>query len=137
MQTTIITAEAKPSKAALWTGRILMGVLILFLLFDAITKIFPPKYVIDASAKVGWTENTLRPLGITLLLSTLLYAIPRTTLFGSILLTAYLGGAVASNILAGFGGFNLIFPILFGILVWVGMGLTHSRHRTFIFSTLR
>ena len=137
MQTTIVTAEAKPSKAALWTGRILMGVLILFLLFDAITKIFPPKYVIDASAKVGWGESTLRPLGIVLLLSTIFYAIPRTTLFGAILLTAYLGGATASNILAGFAGFNMIFPVIFGILVWVGLALTHSRHRTFILSTLR
>lgn len=135
MQTTIVTAESSPSKAALWTGRILMGVLTLFLLFDAVTKIFPPKYVIDASAKVGWGENTLRPLGIVLLLSTILYAIPRTTLFGAILLTAYLGGATASNVLAGFTGFNMIFPVIFGILVWLGLVLTHSRHRTFIFST--
>lgn len=134
MQTTIVTAESTPSKAALWTGRILMGILILFLLFDAVTKIFPPKQVIDASAKVGWGVNTLRPLGIVLLLSTILYAIPRTTLFGAILLTAYLGGATASNILAGY---NFIFPIIFGLLIWAGLGLTHSRHRTLIFSTFR
>jgi hypothetical protein len=134
MQTTIITAEKAPSKAALWVGRILMGLLTLFLLFDAITKIFPPKYVIDASAKVGWSEDTLRPLGIILLLSTIFYVVPRTTLFGAILLTAYLGGATASNILAHF---NFIFPIIFGILIWVGLGLTHRQHRTIIFSTFR
>lgn len=137
MQTTIVTAESTPSKGALWTGRILMGILVLFLLFDAITKIFPPKYVIDASAKVGWGLNTLRPLGIVLLLSTIFYALSRTTLFGAILLTGYLGGATASNILAGFTGFSMLFPVIFGILVWVGLGLTHSRHRTFIFSTFR
>jgi hypothetical protein len=71
------------------------------------------------------------------LLSTILYAIPRTTFFGAVLLTGYLGGATASNILAGFTGFNMFFPIIFGTLVWVGLGLTHSRHRAVIFSTFR
>lgn len=134
MQTTITSTTTAPSKAALWTGRILKGLCTLFLLFDAVTKIFPSKYVIDASAKVGWTENTLRPLGLTLLVSTILYAIPRTGLLGAILLSAYLGGATASSILAGY---NFIFPIIFGILVWVGLALTHRRHGNAIFSTFR
>jgi hypothetical protein len=134
MQTTITNNATTPSKATLWTGRILMGICILFLLFDAVTKIFPNKYVLDASAKVGWTINTLRPLGIVLLLSTILYAIPRTTIFGAILVTAWMGGATASNILAGY---NFIFPIIFGILVWTGLGLTHSHHRNAIFSKFR
>jgi hypothetical protein len=134
MQTTISNNAQAPSKATLWTGRILMGICILFLLFDAITKIFPNKYVLDASAKVGWTIGTLRPLGIVLLLSTILYAIPRTTIFGAILVTAWMGGATASNILAGY---NFIFPIIFGILVWTGLGLTHSHHRKAIFSMFR
>ncbi len=134
MQTTIIATEKSPSKAALWTGRILKVLLILFLVFDAVTKIFPPKYVIDASAKVGWGESTLLPLGIILLLSTIFYAIPRTALFGAILLSAYLGGATASNILAHF---NFIFPIIFGILIWTALVLTHTSHRTAIFSTFR
>jgi hypothetical protein len=134
MQTTITNSTAIPSKGALWTGRVIMGICILFLLFDAITKIFPAKYVIDASAKVGWGVNTLRPLGTVLLLSTILYGIPRTTLFGAILLTAYLGGATASNILAGY---NFIFPIIFGILIWTGLGLTHRQHREIISSTFR
>jgi hypothetical protein len=134
MQTTITNSAAAPSRTALWTGRILKGLCTLFLLFDAISKVFPSKYVIDASAKVGWTENTLRPLGLVLLLSTILYAIPRTGLLGAVLLTAYLGGATASNILAGF---NFIFPIIFGILVWVGLALTHHRHGNAIRSTFR
>jgi hypothetical protein len=134
MQATVITTENAPSKAALWTGRILKGLCTLFLLFDAVTKIFPSKYVLDASAKVGWTANTLLPLGLVLLISTILYAIPRTGLLGAILLSAYLGGATASNILAGY---NFIFPIIFGILVWVGLALTHRRHGNAIFSTFR
>ncbi|HUB59771.1 MAG TPA: DoxX family protein [Puia sp.] len=134
MQTTIVTTEKSPSKAVLWTGRILMGICILFLLFDAITKIFPNKYVLDASAKIGWTIHTLRPLGIVLLLSTILYAIPRTTIFGAVLVTAWMGGATASDILAGY---NFIFPIIFGILVWTGLGLTHTHHRNAIFLKFR
>ena len=128
------TTDSASPKAVLWTGRILKTLLLLFLLFDAVTKIFPPKYVIDASAKVGWGENTIRPLGLVLLLSTVLYAIPRTGHLGAILLTAYLGGATASNILAGF---NFVFPVIFGILVWVGLSLTHRHHRTAIISTFR
>ena len=134
MQTTITSNQPTSSKATLWTGRVIMGISVLFLLFDAVTKIFPNKYVLDASAKVGWTIDTLRPLGIVLLLSTILYAIPRTTLFGAILVTAWMGGAIASNILAGY---NFIFPIIFGILVWTGLGLTHSTHRNTILSTFR
>jgi hypothetical protein len=134
MQTTITNNPQAPSKAMIWTGRIIMGISVLFLLFDAVTKIFPNKYVLDASAKVGWTINTLRPLGIVLLLSTVLYAIPRTTIFGAILVTAWMGGATASNILAGY---NFIFPIIFGILVWTGLGLTHSHHRNAILSKFR
>jgi hypothetical protein len=110
-----------------------MGICVLFLLFDAVTKIFPNKYVLDAAAKIGWTASMLRPAGIVLLLSTILYAIPRTTLFGAILVTAWLGGATAMNIGAG----NFIFPIIFGILVWTGLGLTHSHHRNAILSTFR
>ncbi|HLX66074.1 MAG TPA: DoxX family protein [Puia sp.] len=134
MQTTITNKAQGPSKATLWTGRIIMGICVLFLLFDAVTKIFPNQYVLDASAKIGWTINTLRPLGIVLLLSTILYAIPRTTIFGAILVTAWMGGATASNILAGY---NFIFPIIFGILVWTGLGLTHSHHRNAILSKFR
>jgi len=134
MQTTITNNAQAPSKATLWTGRVIMGICILFLLFDAVTKIFPPKVVIETSAKIGWTINTLRPLGISLLLSTVLYAIPRTTIFGAILVTAWMGGATASNILAGY---NFIFPIIFGILVWTGLGLTYSHHRSAILSRFR
>lgn len=134
MQTTITKDPQAPSKAMLWTGRIIMVIVILFLLFDAITKIFPPKVVIETSAKVGWTLSTLRPLGIVLLISTILYALPRTTIFGAILVTAWLGGATASSILAGY---PFIFPVIFGILLWTGLGLTHSQHRAAIFSGFR
>src|ERR1700744_1887509 len=74
MQTTV----AQPTKGRLWTGRIISGICILFLLFDAITKIFKEHHTIEASAKLGWPVDTLQPLGVVLLLCTILYAIPRT-----------------------------------------------------------
>jgi len=135
METTITTA-VKTSKGTLWAGRIVMGLVTLFLLFDAVMKIFPNQIVIQDSAKLGWTVGTLRPLGIVLLISTILYVIPRTALLGAILLTAYLGGATASCILAG-DAMKCIFPVVFGVVVWLGLILTHKPHRVFILSTFR
>lgn len=135
MEATIATT-ATTSKGTLWAGRIVMGLVTLFLLFDAVMKIFPNEIVIQDSAKLGWTASTLRPLGIVLLTSTILYVIPRTALLGAILLTAYLGGATASCILAK-AGMNCLFPVVFGVVVWLGLILTHRAHRVFIFSTFR
>lgn len=131
MNTTITSTTPASSKGILWTGRILSGLVVLFLLFDAILKIFPNQQVLDASAKVGWTIDTLRPLGIVLLLSTILYIIPRTALIGAILVTAYLGGAVASSLLSHM---PFYFPVIFGVFVWVALGLTYGHHRRAIFS---
>ena len=121
MATTLTqTTPASTSKGRLWTGRIITGICILFLLFDAITKIFKEHHTIEASAKVGWTAETIQPLGITLLIITILYMIPRTAVLGAILLTAWLGGATAENLRAGF---PMWFSIVFGILVWLGLWL--------------
>ena len=116
MQTTV----AQPTKGRLWTGRIISGICILFLLFDAITKIFKEHHTIEASAKLGWPVDTLQPLGVVLLLCTILYVIPRTATLGAILLTAWLGGATAENLRSGF---PLYFSIVFGLLIWLGLWL--------------
>ena len=104
----------------LWTGRILSILLILFLLFDAISKIVPERHTIEACAYLGWPAETLRGLGITLLVSTILYSLRRTSFLGAVMLTAYLGGATAVQL--RIGG-SLIFSIIFGILLWVGLFL--------------
>ena len=107
-------------KTRLWTGRILTLLLLLFLLFDAISKIIKERHTIEVSAKLGWQPDTIQILGFVLLASTILYVIPRTAMLGAILLTAYLGGAVAASILAHY---PFIFPVIFGMVVWVAFFL--------------
>lgn len=111
------------SKGRLWAGRIISALPALFLLLDAIGKLVKPKQVIDATVQLGYNENVIIPLGIVLLICTILYLVPRTAVLGAILLTGYLGGAVATHVRAGEGLFSIIFPIIFGILLWLGLYL--------------
>ncbi|HVS96630.1 MAG TPA: DoxX family protein [Puia sp.] len=126
MQTTTITGipAASASKARLWTGRILTYLLLLFLLFDAVMKLIREHHTIEASAKLGWQADWIQTLGFVLFVSTILYAIPATAVLGAILLTAYLGGATAANILAHF---PFYFPVVFGMLIWLALWLRDER----------
>jgi len=114
------------SKSRLWAGRAISTILVLFLLFDAIAKLLSLAPVLQAFTQLGWSPGFAVPIGITLLTCTLIYAIPQTSPFGAILLTAYLGGAVATHLRAGQ---VFYFPILFGILLWVGLVLRNDRLR--------
>lgn len=118
------TRPAAPSKGKLWTGRILTYLLLLFLLFDAITKIIKERHTIETSSKLGWQPDTIQALGFVLLISTILWIIPRTAVLGAILLTAYLGGAVAASILSHF---PFYFPVIFGVLIWLALYLRDDR----------
>ena len=120
---------AAVSKKALWIGRIISALPILFLLMDSIMKLAKLPIVVETTVKIGYAENTIVPLGIVLLVSTLLYAIPRTSAFGAILLTAYLGGAVATHVRLGEGLFPVSFPIILGVLIWGGLWLRDTRLR--------
>lgn len=119
---TTITKPVAPAipKGRLWTGRVINYILLLFLLFDAITKIIRERHTIEASGKIGWHAETLQGLGIVLLICTILYAIPRTAVLGAVLLTAWLGGATAENLRAGY---PIWFSVIFGILVWLSLWL--------------
>jgi len=133
MQSTVESASV--SKGSLWAGRIISGLLVLFLVFDGVTKAIKTPQVVEATVRVGFPESTIVGMGIALLVSTALYVIPRTSVLGAILLTGYLGGATATNVRAGTGVFNTCFPIIFGVLVWLGLYLRDSRLRALI--TLR
>jgi DoxX-like family len=133
MQSTVESASV--SKGSLWAGRIISGLLVLFLVFDGVTKAIKTPQVVEATVRVGFPESTIIGMGIALLVSTALYVIPRTSVLGAILLTGYLGGATATNVRAGTGVFNTCFPIIFGVLVWLGLYLRDSRLRALI--TLR
>jgi hypothetical protein len=120
--------EAGPvSKGRLWTGRIISALVVLFLLFDSITKVMMVRAVIEASAQLGYPANTIFTIGIILLVCTVFYIIPQTAVLGAILLTGYLGGAVAANLRIGSVMFNTLFPIVFAALAWTGIFLRESR----------
>lgn len=115
------------SKKRLWAGRIISGFAALFMLFDGVTKLFKPAFVVEATVRLGYPESTIVGMGLALVVSTLIYAVPRTSVLGAILLTGYLGGAVATNVRATAGWFNVLFPVVFGVLVWGGLWLRDRR----------
>jgi DoxX-like family len=120
---------ASESKGILWTGRVLSALPALFLVFDGAMKLVQPEPVVKATVGLGYPVSVLTGLGIVLLTCTLLYLLPRTAVLGAILLTGYLGGAVASHVRVGEGWFPTLFPAIFGALLWGGLYLRDSRLR--------
>jgi len=116
----------------LWTGRVMSTLPALFLLFDGAMKLVKPAPVVEATVELGFPESALVPLGIVLLVSTALYLVPRTAVLGAILLTGYLGGAVATHVHAGHGAFQTLFPVGFGALLWGGLVLRDERLRALV-----
>jgi hypothetical protein len=117
------------SKTSLWAGRIISGLAVIFLLFDAITKLMRVPQVLEATARLGFPVSALNIIAVTLLACTIIYAIPRTSIPGAVLLTGYLGGAVAAQLRAGSPLFETVFPVLFGVLVWLSSYLRDPRVR--------
>jgi hypothetical protein len=115
------------SLGRIWTGRIVNWLTGAFLLLDAVMKLFKPAFVVDANVQLGYREGVIIPLGIVLLVSTVLYLIPRTAVLGAILLTGYLGGAVATHVRVGTAVFPIVFAIVFGVLLWGGLYLRDRR----------
>jgi hypothetical protein len=123
------------SSKAVWTGRILSGLVILFMLFDSGIKLVPLDIVMQTNAQLGYPDsvNLARGLGILGLICTILYAYPRTSVLGAILLTGYLGGAIATQLRVGSPVFShLLFGVYLGLLVWGGLFLRNERVRALI-----
>ena len=117
----------------LWAGRGMSGLTVLFMLSDGISKLAMEHHVVEATTKIGYPVDVIRPLGIVVLVCTTLYAIPRTAILGAILLTGFLGGAVASKVRLEdpmFG--SILFGVYFGILAWGGLYLRDHRLRALI-----
>lgn len=109
-------------------GWIISGLMAAFNLFDAVAKFAKPQPVVDAFVRTGWPLELSTTLGAILLICTLLYLVPRTSVLGAVLLTGYLGGAVATNLRLHNPLFsNTLFPVYFGILVWIGLLLRDAR----------
>ena len=126
------TETAPVSRKMLWTGRIISALPVLFLLMDGVMKLVKPAMVVDATVQLGYRETVIVPLGFVLIACTVLYAIPRTSVLGTILLTGYLGGAVATHVRVGEGPFPVLFPVILGVLLWGGLWLRDARLRALI-----
>jgi hypothetical protein len=120
------------SSGAIWAGRILSALAVLMFLVDGAMKLVKPPVVVTANAQLGYAESDIVGIGILLLACTVLYVVPRTSIFGAILLTGYLGGAVASQVRVHNSWFNVVFALVFACLVWAGLWLRDSRVRSFL-----
>ena len=130
MQSDPVTAAG--SKKMRVAGIILGGLPALFLLLDGGMKLVKPAPVVEATVHLGYPESVIVGLGIVLIACTVLYVIPQTAVLGAILLTGYLGGAVASHVRVGEGWFPVLFPVVFGALFWGGLYLRDERLRALI-----
>ena len=129
-------AETAPvSKPARWTGRVLSGLVVVFLLFDGAVKLVPWPIVTETMDKIGYgsSESLARTLGVITVACTVLYAIPPTSILGAILLTGYLGGAMASHVRIGSPLFtHTLFGLYLGLMVWGGLWLRDGTLRDLI-----
>ena len=120
------------SKKLVWTGRILSGLAVMFFVVDGGMKLWKPTVVVEATRQLGYPESEITGIGILLLTCALLYVFPRTSILGAILLTGYMGGAVASQVRVSSGWFNVMFAVMFGVLVWGGLWLRDIRVRNLL-----
>jgi hypothetical protein len=119
-------------KKALWTGRILTGLVVLFLAFDAVIKLLEVPAAVEATTKLGFPPGTLFALGVIQLVCLIAYLIPRTAIVGAVLWTGYLGGAIATHLRTGGPVFSLVFPFLVAALLWGGLWLRDRRTRAVV-----
>lgn len=116
-----------------WAGYIVTALPVLFLLADAVGKFVRPEPVVAGTVELGYPESVILPLGIILLSSVILYLIPQTAVLGAILLTGYLGGAVATHVRVGSPLFtHMLFPVYLGVMIWMGLYLRDERLRELV-----
>lgn len=115
-----------------WTGRIISGLCILFLLIDSLMKVFRASASVEGTAHLGFSDSLVQPLGLIILAFTVLYSLPRTAVFGAVMLTAHLGGAVAIFVQQFHGSVAFLFPLSFCALVWAGLFLRDEKLRAII-----
>jgi hypothetical protein len=133
MPSATLTAAGAVSTKKFWAGRVLSGLPILFLLFDGVIKLMNIDPVVESFAKLGYPVSLALGIGVLELVCVAAYAIPRSSVFGAVLLTGYLGGAVATHLRMGDPLFtHTLFPVYVGVLVWGGLFLREDRLRALI-----
>ena len=121
------------SRPKLWTGAVIGALVVVFLIFDGITKVMQIDAVKEASVQLGLPGSVTPAIGVVLLICTAIYVIPATRILGAILLTGYLGGAIAIHVRAENGAFPVIFAATFAVLLWVALVLREPRLLHLIF----
>src|SRR5271155_3114854 len=123
------TEAGTTPKGMLWTGRIISGLVVLFILFNAGFALMNPAKVQEGFAHLGYPQSVGLPIAIAMLVCTVVYAIPGTSIFGAILLTGYLGGATATHVRIGE---PFYFPIIVAVLAWLGVYFRNERLRALV-----
>lgn len=128
-----LTTERRPISKGLWAGRIVSALVVLMLLADSVAKIMKAAPVLKAQAELGFPDHLTVGIGFALLICTCVYAIPQTSILGAILLTGFLGGAVAVKLRIDDSLFGqVLFPVYVGVMLWGGLFLREDRLRTLI-----
>jgi hypothetical protein len=113
----------------LWTGRVISGLVVAMMTMSGVMKFTGSKELVEGFAHLGWPDKLAIAIGITELASTLVYAIPQTSVIGAILLTGYMGGAIATHVRIGE-------PVMvqagIGVAIWLGLFLRDARVRALI-----
>ncbi|MGK3998150.1 DoxX family protein [Sorangium sp. So ce1024] len=118
------------SRKALWAGRVLSGLAVLFLGFDAVGKLLQPREVLEGTTSLGYQASVIFPLGVIQLVCLAFYVVPRTAVLGAVLWTGYLGGAIATHVRIGNPLLtHTLFPIYVAALIWGGLWLRDRRLR--------
>lgn len=123
------TQDSHISNKMVWAGRIVSAIVALMLIFSAVMKLLKPAEVLTEFARLGYPESVVVGIGILELSCVVLYLIPRTSILGAILMTAYLGGATATHVRIAD---PFIYPVIAGVLVWGGLYLRDSQVRSLI-----
>lgn len=126
------TQPVHMTKTAIWAGRILSALAVLFLIFDGGIKVLNMAPAVEATTQLGYPASLVVGIGIIELACLVVYVIPRSSVLGAILLTGYLGGAIATQVRAGSPLFQIVFPIIIGALIWGGLFLREARLRALI-----
>jgi hypothetical protein len=133
--TDIAETTTTVSKPARWTGRVLSGLVIVFMMFDGAVKLVPWPIVTETMDKMGYgsSDTLARSLGIITIVCTLLYSVPPTSILGAILLTGYLGGAIASHVRIGSPLLShTLFGLYLGLMLWGGLWLRDNNLRSLL-----
>ena len=126
------TQTVPAAKTTVWAGRIISALAVLFLIFDSVIKVLSMAPAVESTTQLGYPASLVVGIGILEIACLAVYVIPRTAVLGAILLTGYLGGAIATQVRAGSPLFSIVFPVIVGALIWGGLFLREARLRALI-----